>query len=141
MQTAAPNWSGCFVFTTMDSETVDYLVTHYFYLLPHQKRLALKHVLHSEKVGGIDDVASCERMRTMLLRCGWLSEDKEVLALLQDGVAAFRQRLAHTIFAENGGEGLLNNCPACSRLARTPTAKQCRHCGADWHRSETVRTL
>jgi len=26
-----------------------------------------------------------------------------------------------------------NNCPKCEKLARTPYAKQCRHCGHDWH--------
>lgn len=28
---------------------------------------------------------------------------------------------------------LINNCPQCAELARTPYAKQCRHCGYDWH--------
>lgn len=28
---------------------------------------------------------------------------------------------------------LINNCPVCKKLARTPKAKQCRHCGYNWH--------
>ena len=28
---------------------------------------------------------------------------------------------------------IINNCPKCGRLTRTPKAKQCRHCGHDWH--------
>lgn len=27
----------------------------------------------------------------------------------------------------------LNNCPKCNKLARTPYARQCRHCGHSWH--------
>lgn len=30
---------------------------------------------------------------------------------------------------------VINNCPKCGRLARTPRAKQCRRCGYDWHKS------
>ena len=28
---------------------------------------------------------------------------------------------------------IINNCPKCQKLARTPKAKQCRHCGHNWH--------
>ncbi len=28
---------------------------------------------------------------------------------------------------------LINNCPSCGALARTPFAKQCRFCRHDWH--------
>ena len=28
---------------------------------------------------------------------------------------------------------LIADCPQCGKLARTPQAKQCRHCGFDWH--------
>lgn len=28
---------------------------------------------------------------------------------------------------------VINNCPKCEKLTRTPFAKQCRFCGHDWH--------
>ncbi|MFK8054792.1 MAG: hypothetical protein AB8F78_01625 [Saprospiraceae bacterium] len=28
---------------------------------------------------------------------------------------------------------VINNCPKCDNLAKTPLAKQCEHCGNDWH--------
>lgn len=31
------------------------------------------------------------------------------------------------------GDEIVNKCPNCNKLARTPRAKQCRHCGHDWH--------
>lgn len=123
-------------FRTMDTETVDYLITYYAHLLPTQKQLALKHVLYSEKVAAIDDAAARAKMQMALLHYGWLSDEEEVVALLQDGVTACRWRLAHRIYAEHGGDTLLTKCPVCSRLARTPTAKQCRHCGASWRGSQ-----
>lgn len=116
----------------MDAQTVDYLIAYFSRLLPEPEKLALKHVLHSEKVMHIADAASRMRRQTAYLSRGWLSDDDEVLALLQDGVPAFRWRLAHRIYAEHGGDALLNKCPVCNRLARTPTAKQCRYCGAAW---------
>jgi hypothetical protein len=30
------------------------------------------------------------------------------------------------------GIDIINTCPQCGQLARTPLAKQCRHCGHDW---------
>ena len=122
----------------MDAETVDYLITYYFHLLPNQWQKELQHVRHSEKVAAIDDATVRAKMQAVYLRCGWLSADDEVVALLQDGVPSFRWRLATKIYGENGGDSLLNNCPVCSRLTRTPTAKQCRHCGAKWHDSQVV---
>jgi hypothetical protein len=31
------------------------------------------------------------------------------------------------------GDSIVNTCPNCNSLTRTPNAKQCRHCGHDWH--------
>jgi hypothetical protein len=31
------------------------------------------------------------------------------------------------------GDNIVNKCPKCNKLTRTPNAKQCRHCGHDWH--------
>ena len=81
----------------------------------------------------MDDAASREKYQALMLRAGWLSESEDVLTLLHDGIPAFRERIARKIYAEHGGEALLNNCPVCHRLARTSRARQCRHCGHDWH--------
>jgi rubrerythrin len=63
----------------------------------------------------------------------WLSDDPGVLELLKDGNEIFELRTAERIFAEHYEELDLNKCPICGNLARTPTAKQCRYCGHDWH--------
>lgn len=41
--------------------------------------------------------------------------------------------LANIVMNDYKDQVFFNNCPECGRLARTPTAKQCRHCGHDWH--------
>ena len=65
---------------------------------------------------------------------GWLSNDKEVLNLLNEGYELFRSNTAERILKENSDKIYFNNCPKCSKLARTPQAKQCRHCGYSWHK-------
>lgn len=40
--------------------------------------------------------------------------------------------MANRILAQHEKE-VINNCPKCGKLARTPKAKQCRYCQFDWH--------
>lgn len=117
----------------MRQEEIDYLIRHYSYLLTRKEQLAYKHLLHDEKLAANDNLETRERMRAMLLRLGWLPEDAEVITLFNKGVPAFRQLVAEKLYAEHGGDSLLNNCSRCQQLARTPLAKQCRYCGHDWH--------
>jgi hypothetical protein len=45
-----------------------------------------------------------------------------------------KEKLEETIANRllNDHKDILNNCPICGRLARTPKAKQCRHCEHKW---------
>lgn len=72
------------------------------------------------------------------------SDDPEVLRLASDGLDVFLERTAKRILAENRDKIVFNNCPFCGVLARTPQARQCRHCGHDWHsnpRTDLTRTV
>lgn len=62
-----------------------------------------------------------------------LSNNPEVLKLLEDGFFAFKMKTAERIFRDHQHELKLNLCPVCERVARTPKARQCRFCGHDWH--------
>ncbi|MCA8831595.1 hypothetical protein [Hymenobacter pini] len=117
----------------MEADVTEYLIKYYSSLLTDTEHLALKHLQHNEKLLVNGDADSRERMREMYLRMNWLTNDARVLTLLQDGQEMFIQRAAQRIYAENGGEQLLNRCRACNRLARTPQARQCRYCNFDWH--------
>jgi hypothetical protein len=64
-----------------------------------------------------------------------LSDEPNVLALTRDGVEQFKLMTAARIFRDSPDKLLFNCCPQCGKLARTPTAKQCRHCKHDWHRT------
>lgn len=54
-----------------------------------------------------------------------------------NALAALSKEQLNRVIAErllkDLGDDILNLCPRCEKLARTPLAKQCRHCGFDWH--------
>jgi hypothetical protein len=44
--------------------------------------------------------------------------------------ATIRQRIIRDFRA---GRLVINRCPECSRIVKTPLARQCLWCGHDWH--------
>lgn len=64
---------------------------------------------------------------------GFLSTDKDVLYLLERGFESYKQKVVERIWAEHKSELELNLRPACGKIARTSSAKQCRFCYHDWH--------
>lgn len=59
-------------------------------------------------------------------------QDPKTNALVKLGREELKRKIASRILAEHRDE-VINNCPRCGKLARTPKAKQCRYCGFDWH--------
>lgn len=64
---------------------------------------------------------------------GWINSDPEITRLLELGYEVFEQNVFTRIMVEVPQKVFFNNCPKCNKLARTPYAKQCRHCGYSWH--------
>lgn len=112
----------------MDKETVHYIITYFRNLMTHDEKLALKSQRFTYKNYG-----SSEMNRTLKEK-GRISSDPEIAAFLQNGYDEFELNVAQRIMAETPEKVFFNNCPQCSRLARTPYAKQCRHCGYSWHK-------
>ncbi len=48
------------------------------------------------------------------------------------GWQAFRRSVCRRI-QEEQGEAIIERCPQCRRVLRTPRARQCLWCGHDWH--------
>jgi len=83
-----------------------------------------------------DDVAKIkgrDALRDFFWKKHRLAEDPEVMALLADGIDAFRRRLAMRLLRDFPQELFVNRCPRCNRIARTPKAKQCPWCFFHWH--------
>lgn len=68
-----------------------------------------------------------------MLRTKYVSNDPAVLRLLENGAEQFYHDVVQRILRERADEVFLNYCPRCRGLARTPWAKQCRHCFFSWH--------
>lgn len=68
-----------------------------------------------------------------ILRRRGIAGDPEAEAALADGVEAFRRRVCGRVLADHAAEVIVNRCPSCGRIVRTPQARQRFWCGCDWH--------
>ena len=53
-------------------------------------------------------------------------------ALKEDPVSVL-QEIRDRIIRDHGSDLIVNRCPRCKGIVATPRAKQCKHCGHDWH--------
>jgi hypothetical protein len=118
----------------MDFETAYYII-HYFPRLLNPKELAaLIHQRAIFKIGPVEKYDSIERYNKRLeFYQNNISKEPEVLELLSQGNGQFYVNSATRILKETPDKVYLNKCPKCNQLARTPYAKQCKHCGYSWH--------
>jgi hypothetical protein len=59
--------------------------------------------------------------------------DAEVEQELASGEDAFRHRTLARLLTDPAVQALINRCPRCHRIVRTPQALQCLWCHYDWH--------
>ena len=115
----------------MDKETAEYIINYFSNLLTSAERMAIKHTSSTYK---LEDSTSDNTNLTKVYReNGWLTSDQLVLDLLKDGYDNFELNAATRIISQNPDKIFFNNCTKCNHLARTPYARQCRHCGHSWH--------
>ena len=119
----------------MDLETATYITNYYSNLFSTKESKAWKHWSTEYKLihGTYETEEQRENRRKFNYKTGWMTEDPEILELLAEGIDNFKIQTAERIINSHGEKILLNNCPKCNKLTRTPKAKQCRHCGYDWH--------
>ena len=107
-------------------EIAHYIFSYRTDLLTEAERWARHNLLLRQKAAA----ARSDAMKRRLLEL--MKIQPEVTALLVDGEEVFYRKTVERILREQG-EGILNRCPRCSALARTPKAKQCPKCFHDWH--------
>ena len=110
-----------------DPELEEYIINHYPNLMNLKEKAALKQ--HQALVKSDEALAKTRKKISKMPG----SSEEEVGELLDQGYAVFRKRVTDRILAQYKEHVFLNYCPNCGKLARTPQAKQCRHCGHDWH--------
>lgn len=113
----------------MTEEEVRYVMVYFSKYFTETERLAVRHTMSTEKLEHNNN----PNFKKVYERNGWLTSNQAALDLLKNGYNNFATNTATRIVAEHGDDVFFNNCPKCGKLARTPEAKQCRHCGHDWH--------
>jgi hypothetical protein len=111
----------------MDKETSSYIRNYFSHLMTHYEKLALQYHMYMDKT---EDNA---HMRKIMVNRGWITERSDIKEYLKNGYEEFELSVARRIMEEAPDKVFLNNCPKCNRLARTPYARQCRHCEYRWH--------
>jgi len=116
----------------MEQEKIDYILRYSSNLMPKEERIAWRH--YSTMYKHEFDLDEESTRYNMYIKRGWISQDPEVLKLLDSGIDSFREKTAERILQENKTINLFDYCPDCKGLLRTPKAQQCRHCFHDWHK-------
>ena len=111
----------------MNQKTAHYIKNYFSNLMTEDEHLALKHHVYMCKTNENPE------MRHIMTQRGWISTEPEIINFLKDGYQEFELNVARRIMSETPEKVFLNNCPKCNKLARTPYARQCRHCGYSWH--------
>lgn len=116
----------------IDEDTVWYVFAHCQSLMTGTEHDAY-HKIISEML--IEERGGSEAWRNFFIRVGKLKAEypPEVYYLAKDGQEVLEQKIAKRILKEQSNHPLFNYCPKCSKLARTPLAKQCRFCRHNWH--------
>ena len=63
----------------------------------------------------------------------WKPADDQLTKALKEDPVAFLQEIRDRIIKDHDSDIIINRCPRCNGLVATPKAKQCKHCGHDWH--------
>lgn len=118
----------------LNRELAHYIVRFHNHLMTGAELRAQRHLFATMKATlGRSDLSAQKEARKHKRFSELLSDDPEVLRLTSGGYEGFEEQTAKRILEGRGDRVLLNYCPRCAALARTPTAKQCRFCGWDWH--------
>ena len=99
--------------------------------MTEDERLALRHSMYISKLDNYPGDKNVEKKE--LIEQGLLRNEPEILDHLKSGYDEFELNVAKRIMTETPSKVLLNNCPKCHKLTRTPYARQCRFCGHNWH--------
>ncbi|MGK0308216.1 MAG: hypothetical protein ACI8RP_001175 [Urechidicola sp.] len=120
----------------MNQIEADYILNYFSRLMTPNERKARKHFSGMIKLKSPKDYDSLELFnsrRNWFLEKNIITEDKDILKLLENGINEFTLTTANRILIQSPNEFCFNKCPKCDLLARTPYAKQCRNCSLDWH--------
>ncbi len=117
----------------MDGELQEYIIGHCRQYFLKEERQALMQLSMTE-----EGKVTCERIALADWKVekmyGFTNPAANELVALGGDVAM--RRIAQRVYDQHKNE-IINLCPSCGKLARTPNSQQCRHCGYDWHKRQS----
>jgi hypothetical protein len=116
-------------------ELVPYIIKNYSHLMTLYEHLAYGSI----QIGGKIENASSEAINASRVDA-LIAKDLRVKGLLKNGPEAFLQSLCDRILREHAEQVVVNRCPKCGGLARTPEAKQCPKCFHSWRDHELLHS-
>lgn len=117
----------------MESELEQYIIAHCRkYFLKEESQALLQLSLTAE--GRLSSEKSAVADWKVEKMYGFTNPKANELVAL--GGEAATQRIAQRVYDQHKNE-IINLCPSCGKLARTPNSQQCRHCGHDWHNRQS----
>jgi hypothetical protein len=108
-----------------------YVWHHCQHLMSDVERRAYRVGMAATKADAAIERGSHSLARVLLERWGGDGE-AEVRAALADGYEAFRQRVTRKLLSDARVQAMINRCPECGRVVRTPRARQCLWCKHVW---------
>ena len=103
-----------------------YIVEHYRELMTPDELAALRGFNVQIKLTD----ASSEAHKGMLKI--WAPETEKSKRLMESGVISFYDAVRDRVLSEHADQVVINRCPFCEALARTPRARQCPGCYKRW---------
>ena len=107
-----------------------YLFKNYSHLLSRVELQARRVLFHRAKAEGCPTDSPVRQHHEA--EAAKLFAKSSVQKLLVDGPQAFHTAAAQRLLRKRSRAIDLNRCPTCSRIPRTPKAKQCPWCFARW---------
>lgn len=113
----------------MEKELKKYLIEQCrAWMLPEELK-ALRRTSLIKEVESTVKKTALEEVKMEILY-GFKDDKTNKLASL--AINELENKIAQRLLQDHKDD-IINNCPNCSKLTRTPYAKQCRHCNHDWH--------
>lgn len=109
------------------SVLTEYVWSQCYTHMTELERAGVKAVHARYKAAATDN----DGLRRMILDKWGGGNDPAVVAALSHGEEAFRVAVRDRVLRDH--PELVVRCPNCSRVLRTPRARQCRWCHHDWH--------
>jgi hypothetical protein len=118
-------------FIDMD-DTTKYVFHNYLPLLTENEKLAWKSLSAAAK-----GEASQSEQYAHFLSTRFRSDRAQVVSLLKKGPHEFFVGVRDRVLKEHKDNVILNHCPKCGALARTPRARICPKCSFNWRETSS----